>query len=190
MTDVPELNLIDEPQTEAPRRGFGLGAILLVVAILIIAFVVGLALARQQQTQPTNGLAPDFSVTTFDNQTINLRDLRGKIVLLNFWASWCVPCKREAPILQSVWEQYRDQDVILLGIAYVDSDSSSRAFIEEYGITYPNAPDVGTHISDAYNITGVPETFIIDRDGTIAEFIYAEVTEAGLTRALDRLLQS
>lgn len=182
-------DLLDEPQP-ATRRGLSLGSIVLLSAIVIAAAIVGLALARQKQTQPTSGPAPDFTVTTFDGEEISLNDLRGQVVVVNFWASWCIPCKDEAPVLQAAWEKYRDQGVVLLGVAYVDTPTNSLAFIDEFGITYPNAPDAGTRISDAYHITGVPETFIIDQAGNIAQFFYAQVTEPELSATLDRLIQA
>lgn len=183
-------DLLDEPQPEVRRRGLSLGSIVLLGAIIIAAAIVGLALARQKMTQPTAGPAPDFTVTTFDGQEIALSQLRGQVVVVNFWASWCIPCKDEAPVLQAAWERYRDRGVLLLGIAYVDTESASLAFMEEFGITYPNAPDTGTRVSEAYHITGVPETFIIDQNGQIAEFFYAQVTEQQLAATLDRLIEA
>jgi len=183
-------DLLDEPQPTAQRRGLSLGSIVLLGAIVIAAAIVGLALARQKQTQPTSGPAPDFAVTTFDGAEIRLSDLRGQVVVVNFWASWCIPCKDEAPVLQAAWEKYRDRGVVILGVAYVDTPTNSLAFIDEFSITYPNASDAGTRVSDAYHITGVPETFIIDRDGNIAQFYYAQVTEPTLSNTLDRLIEA
>jgi cytochrome c biogenesis protein CcmG/thiol:disulfide interchange protein DsbE len=183
-------DLLDEPQPDQQRRGFGLGSFVLLGAIVIAAIIVGLALARQKQTQPTSGPAPDFTVTTFDGQEVSLSDLRGQVVLVNFWASWCIPCKDEAPVLQAAWERYRDRGVVILGVAYVDTPSNSLAFIDEFGITYPNAPDAETRVSDAYHITGVPETFLIDQNGQIAQFFYAQVTEESLFPALDALIEA
>jgi cytochrome c biogenesis protein CcmG, thiol:disulfide interchange protein DsbE len=190
MTDLPELNLFDDPASQPERKGFSAGSIVLMVGIVVAAAVIGLALVRQKQAQPQSGAAPDFTVTTYDGETMALQDLRGKIVVVNFWASWCIPCKEEAPFLQSVSERYRDQDVVILGIAYSDIDAQSLEFIERYAITYPNAPDNGTRVSDAYHITGVPETFVIDRQGNIAYFFYAQVPEETLIAVLDRLIGS
>ena len=190
MTDSPELNLFEEPASQPARKGFSTGSIVLLVGIVVAAAVILLALVRQKQVQPESGAAPDFTVKTYEGQQIALADLRGKVVVVNFWASWCVPCKVEAPFLQSVWERYRDQDVVILGIAYADLDADSLAFIEEFGITYPNAPDTGTRISDAYHITGVPETFVVDREGNISEFFFAQVNENNLIPVLDRLVGS
>lgn len=178
------------PQPNTPRRGFGFGAILLLGIIVMIAAFFGAALLRQHQTQPEAGPAPDFSFTTFDGEALNLSDLRGKIIVLNFWASWCVPCHTEAPELENFWRTYRDQDVVVLGIAWTDIQSNSRDFIETYNITYPNATDVGTRITGLYNVNNVPESFVIDRNGDIVRFLKGATTEAELISIITPLLNT
>lgn len=183
-SDFPENDIQSNP------TGFGIGSIFLMACIVLAAVIIGFALMRQHQTQPTTGLAPDFEFTTFDGQSYKLSDFRGKVVFLNFWASWCGPCRDEAPELQTAWEQYQAQgkDVVFIGIAYADNGPRSEAYLEEFGITYLNAPDLGTRISDLYNIQGVPETFVIDQEGNISEFLMIQTTRDMIRDLIDPLL--
>ncbi len=192
MSDViDELEFLQsEEGHDEKRAGLSPGSIVLLIGIVAVAAVFGVMLARQNQTQPESGAAPNFSLTTFDGTTYNLADLRGKVIVLNFWASWCGPCRVEAPDLQTTWEKYRDRDVLFLGVAYTDTETGAKAFIAEYSQTYPNGMDLGTRISEAYNIQGVPETFVIDQQGNVAQFFYARVTVDSLSAVIDRLLAS
>jgi cytochrome c biogenesis protein CcmG/thiol:disulfide interchange protein DsbE len=114
-----------------------------------------------------SGPAPDFSLTTFEGETLTLSDLRGQVVIINFWASWCPPCRDEAPYLEATWRKYRDQGVVFIGVDYVDTEPNALAYIEEFDITYPNGPDIGQKIAEAYRIKGVPETFYVDKTGQL-----------------------
>ncbi len=186
---MDNLSELIEDQAPAPsRRGLGLLAILGLIVFVVVAAFFGIALADKNRSQPTSGNAPDFSLSTFDGQTVRLSALRGKVVMINFWASWCGPCRDEAPELQRTWERYKDRGVVFLGIAYTDTERNAQAFLKEYGTTYPNGLDLGTRISAQYHIQGVPETFIIDRDGNVVEFVMAPLTELALSAKLDRAL--
>lgn len=138
--------------------------------LLALLIILGVALLRTQQGQPSPGQkAPAFTLTTFDGSQISLESLKGKVVLLNFWASWCVTCKDEAAFLEQAWQQYRSRnDVVFLGVAWTDTDSKAKDYIARYGISYTNGPDLRTRISQTYRITGVPETYIINRNGVLA----------------------
>ena len=132
--------------------------------------------------------APSFTLTLFDGRTVNLNDLQGKAVLLNFWASWCVPCRAEARALEAAWQKYKDRDVVFLGVNIQDKEEDARAFMKEFGITYLNGHDESGKIAIDYGVWGIPETFFIDPPGRItykhAGELRAPIIEAKLDEAL------
>jgi cytochrome c biogenesis protein CcmG/thiol:disulfide interchange protein DsbE len=112
--------------------------------------------------------APPFALTSFEGAPMQLDALRGKVVVLNFWASWCYPaCYEEAPVLERGWRAYRDRDVVVLGVDIQDKDEAGLKFIRDFTLTFPNAPDPRGKVSVDYGVYGVPETFFIDRAGAI-----------------------
>lgn len=150
-----------------PRRW---GVILAWALVLGLLATLGLGLVRAEQGSIGVGSrVPDFSLTTFEGEEIHIADLRGQVVLINFWASWCVTCKVEARELEQVFQMYKDRGVVFLGIDYIDTEPEALAYLDRYGITYPNGLDLGTRISQAFRISGVPETFIVDPEGRVAE---------------------
>jgi cytochrome c biogenesis protein CcmG/thiol:disulfide interchange protein DsbE len=145
-------------------------------SVLAWAFLIGLlALVAAQLIEAQRGVltrgqpAPEFALTTFEGETIDPADMMGKVVLVNFWASWCKPCEQEAADLQTAWEMYAERgDVIFLGVDYVDTENEALAYLDRFAITYPNGPDLGTNIYHQFRARGVPETFIINKLGEIA----------------------
>jgi cytochrome c biogenesis protein CcmG, thiol:disulfide interchange protein DsbE len=133
--------------------------------------------------------APPFTLTLFDGGTLRLEDLRGKAVLVNFWASWCVPCRAEAPALQAAWEKYKDRGVVFVGIAIQDREENSREFLREFGLTYLNGRDATGEIAVGYGVWGIPETFFIDADGGITYKHVGEIRAPTILAKLDEALQ-
>jgi cytochrome c biogenesis protein CcmG/thiol:disulfide interchange protein DsbE len=111
--------------------------------------------------------APPFSLTVLDGRTLHLEDFRGKVVFLNFWASWCAPCRVEAPMLEAAWRQLAANDVVFIGVNTQDEEERARAFAREFGLTYPNGRDPGGRIAIDYGVWGLPEAFFIDAQGRI-----------------------
>jgi len=180
---------LEAPETEVqeavPRKP-ALGRILVWAGVFGLLALLFLGLLRAQRGSASVGEpAPDFTLTTFEGEEIRLSDLKGKVVLVNFWASWCKPCEEEAADLEAAWRHYKDTGkVVFLGVAWTDTETASKGYLEKFDITYPNGPDLGTRISQYYRITGVPETYIVDVDGTIAHVkispfqSYDEITAA------------
>jgi cytochrome c biogenesis protein CcmG/thiol:disulfide interchange protein DsbE len=189
-------NNIDETITTPAEKSTngGLSRLWRIVAwvgLFALLVVVAMVLLRKQQGPVTLGQKPpSFTLTTFDGQKIGPADMAGKVVLVNFWASWCKPCEQEAADLESAWESYQPRgDVLFLGIAWTDTEPASLAYIKKFAITYPNGPDLETAISQAYRTTGVPETYIIDKNGKLASLKLSPYTSmAEIKAAIDPLL--
>jgi cytochrome c biogenesis protein CcmG/thiol:disulfide interchange protein DsbE len=111
--------------------------------------------------------APEFRLVSLDGQTVDLATLRGRPVVLNFWASWCIPCRDEAPLLRAAHERYATRNVAFLGIVYQDGAASAQAFVDRYGIPYPSLLDPDGRAALDYGVYGIPETYFIAADGTI-----------------------
>lgn len=186
---VPSEAGISAPEEGSPEgRGLPWGRWIVVASLVGILAILGFSLVRASAGQVDRGPAPDFELTTFDGQLIRLSDQRGKVLVINFWASWCIPCREEAPVLEATWRAYRDSGVVFIGVDYLDTEREALAYIEEFDLTYPNGPDLGTRIAQAYRIQGVPETFFVDRSGMLRGVHIGPITEPQLEARIETLL--
>jgi cytochrome c biogenesis protein CcmG/thiol:disulfide interchange protein DsbE len=155
--------------TSPPKKSFW-GWLLVWGGLIALLTLVAVGLQRTQEGPITIGsTVPDFALTTFDGQVITLDELKGKVVVINFWASWCKPCEQEAADLETAWRLYEPRgDVVFLGVDYVDTEPEALGYLAKFDISYPNGPDLRTSISQMFRITGVPETYFIDKEGNLA----------------------
>lgn len=177
---------------------------LLIPTIVVLAlgglFAFGLlrgAPDRDVESAYLGEQAPDFSLPLYERyqpdygETLEFASLKGTPMVVNFWASWCLPCYQEAPVLQSYWEEYQDSGVLFVGIQSQDRDrrTEGRAFLSQFGLSFPNGIDNDSNIGVDWGLFGVPETFFIDRDGRVVNKHIGPVTPELLDEQLRALLQ-
>ena len=159
-------------------------------AVPIIALLV-FGLTRDATVVPSTlpgRPAPDFVRETLTGDSLRLSDLRGNVVVLNFWASWCIPCLQEHPLLVAADERWRAQGLRIVGVVYQDTPTNAREWLRERGGSWTNILDPGSRLSIEYGLFGVPETFFIDRRGVVAYKHIGPVSADVLADTIIRLL--
>lgn len=150
------------------------------VAIILLTAVLGFGLSRDPTLLRSSLIgreAPSFALRRLDgNGLIRLSDLRGQVVVINFWASWCAECRVEHSALAAAWQRFRDQGVVLVGIAFNDRTSASLAYANELGGDWPLVEDPESRTALAYGVSGVPETFFLDNEGRIRHRVVGPIT--------------
>ena len=180
-------------QTKSPSRS--IVTIFVWVGVIALLALLGWGLMQTKASRPEVGeTAPGFNLEFFegyewDGKTAaSLDDMKGQIVVMNFWASWCVECRVETDELEAAWQKCADQGVVFVGVAYSDVEPNSIEYMKEFDVSFPHAPDLGTRISNEYDITGVPETFIIDQNGEVAHVQIGPISASTLDSVIGQLL--
>jgi cytochrome c biogenesis protein CcmG/thiol:disulfide interchange protein DsbE len=176
--------------------------VLVAGVVTVIAALVGLLAWRLSTEEQAKGLiaavgrgekpeAPDFTLPVLgSDEELQLSSLRGSAVVLNVWASWCDPCREEAPALQDAHERWSDQGVVVLGVDYQDATDAALAFVDEHGLTYQSVRDGSGSVLAGYGVTGVPETFFIDREGRIVDYVSGPIDLDSLDQRIEDTLAS
>ncbi|MCC7367638.1 MAG: TlpA family protein disulfide reductase [Chloroflexi bacterium] len=180
----------------APEVGAGSARIIaLVVGVAIVSLIGLMVWGIGKRAQGTTGAvpvttrpAPTFSLPLFEGGDFSLGAQRGKPVLINFWASWCIPCEDEAAALEAASRTYQDR-VVFIGVNVQDTDPLARGFLKRFGVSYPNGRDVSGSISVEYGMSGVPETYFVDRSGMLVRKWQGPLDEARIRQFLDPLLR-
>lgn len=181
-----------DPAKRPGRRQFV--AALVIVPVIGLTLLLATGLGRDPRTLPSELVgkpAPLFNLPRLgDPGRIDLTSLRGQVVVVNFWASWCLACRKEHPHLLAAWERYRERGVVLVGIDFEDTEGAALAYTEEMGGDWPLVTDPGSRTAIAYGVFGVPETFVIAPDGTITAKRVGAVSYEWLTAEIDAALRT
>jgi cytochrome c biogenesis protein CcmG, thiol:disulfide interchange protein DsbE len=157
---------------------------------LLLLLAYGFRLNPRDVPSPLVGRpASPFTLTTFEGHPLSLERMQGKVVVLNFWASWCNPaCYDEAPVLERGWRAWQHRGVIVVGVDIQDNVEAAQRFMRQFSLTFPNVRDLTGKVSIDYGVYGVPETFFIDRRGRIRAKHVGAVTDAVFRSKVEALL--
>jgi cytochrome c biogenesis protein CcmG/thiol:disulfide interchange protein DsbE len=165
--EVTDLVRPDAARSEVDTRSRPVSLRLLIAFVPALAFlgVLWFGLARTGSQVDSGSIAPSFELPLLDGTgVLTDEDLKGRPVIINFWASWCIPCREEAPLLERTWHAYRDDGVVFLGVNIKDAASDAKRFVEEFDITYPMVRDLDESLTRGFGVRGLPETFFVDHD--------------------------
>ena len=160
-----------------------------ILAVVAVAwFGVGWLARVEHRPHLSEGQAPPLQIVGFDGTLIDLVALRGQGVVVNFWASWCGPCRAEAELFEAAWRAEQGQGIVFIGVNRQDRVESAQAFLAEYAVSYPNGPDTAENWARLFGVVGLPSTFFIDSQGEIQAVTWGPITSAGeLARQLDKI---
>ena len=162
-----------------------------VAPLLLLALLAAILLARAPASAPTaiGSIAPDFTLADLDGRPISLAELRGRPVIVNFWASWCGPCVEEFPLLREAAERHAGEGLVVVGIVWRDRSEAAREFMARNGASWAAAMDPGERVARDYGILGPPETYFIGRDGTIVARQIGQISASSLDAKLAAIIE-
>ena len=163
-------------------------------SVLSVALIIGIYAVFSTLYKPDNSvkigsLAPEFSLATLDKQVLQLSDFEGKSLIINFWGTFCPPCVNEMPALQKQYNQWKEDNVVVLGINLSESTITVKNFINQYDITFPIVIDNNDQIRKRYNVRYYPTTFFVDSSSIIQEIFIGEMKEEDIINGINKLIQ-
>jgi cytochrome c biogenesis protein CcmG/thiol:disulfide interchange protein DsbE len=171
------------------RRTVLLGSVVAVVTAIVVLLSIGLGRDPSSIASPLVGrAAPDFTLSRLDGPALTLSTLRGQVVVINFWASWCTECHTEQAALAQTWKKFQDSGVVVVGVNFQDTTGDARDYVRTAGVSYPVVEDTNSRTALAYGLRGVPETFIVDQAGRIVDRIIGPVDATRLSNTISSLL--
>jgi len=171
------------------RRTRLLAGVVVVVAVIVALLMTGLGRDPSVIASPLVGhAAPNFTLPQLDGPPVTLAKLRGQVVVINFWASWCTECQVEQAALDQTWQQFRDSGVVVVGVNFEDSTGAARGYVRTDGVTYPVVEDANSRTALAYGLRGVPETFVVNQSGRIVNRVIGAVDADSLATEINSML--
>jgi len=171
------------------RRARLLAGVAAAVVTIVVLLMTGLGKDPSVIASPLVGrVAPAFTLPQLDGPPVTLTKLRGQIVVINFWASWCAECRVEQAALDQTWRQFQDSGVVVIGVNFEDSTGAARGYVRSETVAYPVVEDAGSKTALAYGLRGVPETFVVNQSGRIVKHVIGPVGAAGLASEINSML--
>ncbi len=171
------LNVYGEGVLQMKKRRFFIRTGILLVMLAALCYTMYNSVFAKQDRVKEGSIAPNFVLQSVDGKQIELKDLKGKGVFLNFWGTWCGPCKQEFPYMANQYEVFKDRGVEIVAVNVGESNIAVKNFMESYGVNFPVAMDKDRQVTEAYDITPLPTTFLINPEGKVIKVIKGTMTE-------------
>jgi peroxiredoxin len=171
------LNVYGEGVLQMKKRRFFIRTGILLVMLAALCYTMYNSVFAKQDQVKEGSIAPNFVLQSVDGERIELKELKGKGVFLNFWGTWCGPCKQEFPYMANQYEVFKDRGVEIVAVNVGESNIAVKNFMESYGVNFPVAMDKDRQVTEAYDITPLPTTFLINPEGKVIKVIKGTMTE-------------